>query len=298
MIYLYSVILFYLINLLYLKIWKKFSKLTPNGVGVLFIIPLTYFTLKFDLNFFFIISLILFTLIYFLDDVSNLNFYWRLLIQIATSAVIYFSFFTKFNFIEFALILFFFFILINTLNFHDGADLNISTLLFLIFFVIFYFTRNLIIKNITELILLYLLIFKIFNQKKNNLYFGDVGCFISSVLIFLFVINDIKNSLMIKAILSVILFPVIEVFLITFYRIYKKENLLSRNYYYLYQKIARKTKWKMYLIPNIFFAFTNYLIFNEINFSIQIIPYLILLNTALIILSHFIFSKFRNRNEN
>jgi hypothetical protein len=212
--------------------------------------------------------------------------------------VIYFSFFTKFNFIEFALILLFFFILINTLNFHDGADLNISTLLFLIFFVIFYFTRNLIIKNITELILLYLLIFKIFNVKKNNLYFGDVGCFISSVLIFLFVINDIKNLLMIKAILSVILFPVIEVFLITFYRIYKKENLLSRNYYYLYQTIARKTKWKMYLMPNIFFAFTNYLIFNEINFSIQIIPYLILLNTALIILSHFIFSKFRNRNEN
>jgi hypothetical protein len=298
MIYLYSVILFYLINLLYIKIWKKFSKLTPNGVGILFIIPLTYFTLKLDLNFFLVISLILFTLIYFLDDVSNLNFYWRLLIQIATSAVIYFSFFTKFNFIEFALILLFFFILTNTLNFHDGADLNISTLLFLIFFVIFYFTRNLIIKNITELILLYLLIFKIFNRKINNLYFGDVGCFISSVLIFLFVINDIKNLLMIKVILSVILFPVIEVFLITFYRIYKKENLLSRNYYYLYQTIARKTKWKMYLIPNIFFAFTNYLIFNEINFSIQIMSYLILLNTALIILLHFIFSKFRNRNEN
>jgi UDP-N-acetylmuramyl pentapeptide phosphotransferase/UDP-N-acetylglucosamine-1-phosphate transferase len=97
MIYLYLVILFYLINLLYIKIWKKFSKLTPNGVGILFIIPLTYFTLKLDLNFFLVISLILFTLIYFLDDVSNLNFYWRLLIQIATSAVIYFSFFTKFK---------------------------------------------------------------------------------------------------------------------------------------------------------------------------------------------------------
>ena len=169
MIYLSSAIIFYFLNFIYIKIWKEISKKTPTGVGFFLIIPLLYFLFEFDLKLFYSISLILFSFIYFFDDLIGLNFLWRILIQILTSVIIYFSFLDEFFFIQFFLIVSLFFILINSLNFQDGKDLNITILLFMIFLAFYFFSSNLVIKNVSELILIYLLIFSIFNGKKNNL---------------------------------------------------------------------------------------------------------------------------------
>jgi UDP-N-acetylmuramyl pentapeptide phosphotransferase/UDP-N-acetylglucosamine-1-phosphate transferase len=298
MIYFFSVILFFSFNFLYIKIWKAISKNIPTGIGICFLLPLIYFGLEFDLKLFYLIILILFSLIYFIDDLVGLNFLWRVLIQILTSIVLYFLFFIEINFIQLGLITLIFFISINTLNFQDGEDLNIATLLIIIFLVFYFFSSIPIIKNISELILLYLLIFGILNKKKKNLYFGDVGCFISTILIFLFIIKDIKNLLMMKVVLSVILFPILETFIVNLYRIYKRENLLTRNYYYIYQIIAKKTKYKLYLFPNIFFSFLNYLISSQSNLSVQLICLLIFLNLALNVILRFVVIKFPNYNEN
>jgi len=298
MIYFFSIILFFFFNLLYIKIWKVISKNTPTGVGIFFLLPLIYCGLAFDLKLSYLIILILFSLIYFMDDFVGLSFLWRVLIQILTSIVLYFSFFIEINFIQLGLITLIFFIYVNTLNFQDGEDLNVATLLIIIFLVFYFFSSILIIKNISELILIYLLIFCIFNQKKNNLYFGDVGCFISTILIFLFIIKDIENLLMMKVILSVLLFPILEIFLVNLYRIYKRENLLTRNYYYIYQIIAKKTKYKLYLFPNIFFSFLNYIISSQSNLSVQLVCLLIFINLTLSVILRFVVIKFPNNNEN
>lgn len=298
MIYLSSAIIFYFLNFIYIKIWKKISKKTPTGVGFFIIIPLLYFLFEFDLKLFYSISLILFSFIYFFDDLIGLNFLWRILIQILTPVIIYFSFLDEFFFIQFFLIVSLFFILTNSLNFQDGKDLNICILLFMIFLAFYFFSSNLVIKNVSELILIYLLIFSIFNRKKNNLYFGDAGCFISSILIFLFIINDIENLLLVKVILSIIIFPILEIFLVNLYRIYKKENLLDRNYYYLYQILAKKIKYKLYLLPNIVFAFVNYFISSELSINMNVILFLIFINLFLTAILRFIISKFPDYHEN
>lgn len=298
MIYLSSAIIFYFLNFIYIKIWKEISKKTPTGVGFFLIIPLLYFLFKFDLKLFYSISLILFSFIYFFDDLIGLNFLWRILIQILTSVIIYFWFLDEFFFVHFFLIVSLFFILANSLNFQDGEDLNISILLFMIFLAFYFFSSNLVIKNVSELILIYLLIFSIFNGKKNNLYFGDAGCFISSILIFLFIINDIENLLLVKVILSIIFFPILEIFLVNLYRIYKKENLLDRNYYYIYQILAKKIKYKLYLLPNIVFAFVNYFISSELSINMNVILFLIFINLFLSGILRFVINKFPNLHEN
>lgn len=298
MVYLFSAIIFYFFNFIYIKIWKKISKKTPTGVGFFLVIPLIYFLFKFDLKLFYSISLILFSLIYFFDDLIGLNFLWRILIQILTSAIIYFSFSFELFFIQFFLVVSLFFILMNSLNFQDGKDLNITILLLMIFFAFYFFSSNLVIKNISELILIYLLIFSIFNGKKNNLYFGDAGCFISSILIFLFIITDIENLVLIKVILSIIFFPIVEIFLVNLYRIYKKENLLARNYYYIYQILAKKIKYKLYLLPNFFLALVNYFIFSQLSINMKLILFLIFINLSLGVILRLVISKFPDLYEN
>ena len=298
MINLFLAIIFYFFNFIYIKIWKIISKKTPTGVGFFLVIPLIYFLFEFDLKLFCSISLILFSFIYFFDDLIGLNFLWRILIQLLTSVIIYFSFSFELLFIQFFLLVSLCFILANSLNFQDGKDLNITILLLMIFLAFYFFSSNLVIKNISELILIYLLIFSIFNGKKNNLYFGDAGCFISSILIFLFIINDIENLLLIKVILSIIFFPILEIFLVNLYRIYKKENLLTRNYYYTYQILAKKIKYKLYLLPNLFLALVNYLISSQLSINMKLILFLIFINLSLGVILRLVISKFPDLYEN
>ena len=49
MIYLFSTIIFYFFNFIYIKIWKKISKKTPTGAGFFLVIPLIYFLQVFDI---------------------------------------------------------------------------------------------------------------------------------------------------------------------------------------------------------------------------------------------------------
>jgi UDP-N-acetylmuramyl pentapeptide phosphotransferase/UDP-N-acetylglucosamine-1-phosphate transferase len=282
---------------LYAKLWKKNFKHTPRGAGIFLVIPLIIYAYEIDYKLLHLLSLILFLLVYLFDDLIGLKALWKLLIQIITPIVIYFSFSFEFNFIYFVIFILTFIILSNTLNFQDGEDLNVAVLLVLIFTIFYFFSLNLIIKKNAELILIFLFVFIFFNRKKNTLYLGDIGCFISSILIFLFIISDIRNLGMIKIILPIILFPFAEIFYVTLYRIYKKENLFSRNYYYIYQILAKKNKTKIYLFPNLFFALANYLVLDQLNPSIQSILFLMILNLTFSIILRFLINKFSDYNE-
>ena len=114
----------------------------------------------------------------------------------------------------------------------------------------------------------------------------------------MFIISDFNNRLMIKLLLSVIIFPITDVFFVFFYRIYKKENLLSRNYHHIYQVLKKKTKWKLYLLPNIVFALTNILISTQISLNINLALILIGLNFLFCIITHVIINNLKNYNEN
>ena len=103
---------------------------------------------------------------------------------------------------------------------------------------------------------------------------------------------------MIKVILSIIFFPILEIFVVNLYRIYKKENLLARNYYYIYQILAKKIKYKLYLLTNIVFAFVNYFISSELSINMNVILFLIFINLFLSGTLRFVINKFPNLHEN
>tara|TARA_E500000178_G_C16457261_1_gene502809 strand:- start:127 stop:438 length:312 start_codon:yes stop_codon:yes gene_type:complete len=103
---------------------------------------------------------------------------------------------------------------------------------------------------------------------------------------------------MIKLFLSVIIFPITDVFFVFFYRVYKKENLLSRNYHHIYQVLKKKTKWKLYLLPNVIFALINILISTQMTLNINLVFILISLNFLFCIITHVTINNIKNYNEN
>ena len=116
--------------------------------------------------------------------------------------------------------------------------------------------------------------------------------------LFLFIITDIENLLLIKVILSITLFPIVEIFLVNLYRVYKKENLLARNYYYIYQILAKKIKYKLYLLPNLFLALVNYFISSQLSINMKLILFLIFINLSLGVILRLVISKFPDLYEN
>ena len=290
----FFIFLFSLINFLYIKTWNKFLDKVPTGIGILLTIPCFFFYFEQNFNFISIALILVFSFIYFLDDLIEINFLWRILLQILASFVIYFLFITEVNFITIFFNLLVFLILVNTLNFQDGENLNIAILLIIIFGNFYFNSEYKFIQHTSELILFFLISFSFFNIKKNSLYFGDSSCYFISIIIFLFAYNEIHNEILIKSLIAIIVFPIIDVFYVVIYRFFRKENLLSRNYLHLYQIIAQKTNLKFYLLPNILFSFLN--IFISLYFSLEMnfIVFLVILNTVLLIVINLIIKKLFN----
>lgn len=285
---------FLLVNFFYIKIWNNYSNKVPTGVGFLLIVPCFFFYLEQNLYFISIALIIIFSFIYFLDDLIEINFFVRILLQIFASLVIYFSFTAELNLIIIFINLLLFLILVNALNFQDGEDLNIATLLLIIFGIFYFYSEDSYIQKTSEVILLFVISFSIFNRKKNLLYFGDSGCYFLSIIIFLFAYNEIQNPVLIKFLISVILFPIIDVVYVIMYRVLNKQNLLSRNYLHLYQILAKKSVLKIYLLPNILFSILNISISLYFDLEINFLVYLIFLNVFLLFIIRFAIQKFTN----
>ena len=162
-----------------------------------------------------------------------------------------------------------------------------------IFFLFYYFSINPLIQKTSLLTLTFLLAFIFFNRKKNTLYFGDSGCYVCCLLIFFFLIVDLENQNLLKAFLSSIIFPITDVFYVAIYRIYKHEDLLSRNHYHIYQVLSKKIKGRVYLLPNFIFCILNLCISFYMNLNMNFIIFLVSFNFIACFVFHFILSKLK-----
>ena len=280
-----------IVNFFYIKIWKKFTDKVPSGIGVLLAIPCFFYYFQQNLYFTSVVLILTFSFLYYLDDLKGIHFLSRLFLQTSASLVIYFSYTLEINLIIIFLNLIFFIILVNVLNFQDGEDLNISILLIPIFILFYLYSESEIIKNVSKIIALFLIAFSLFNSKKNTLYFGDSGCFFVSIIIFLFAYNEINNLILIKLLIAVLAFPVIDVFYVILYRIFKKENLLSRNYLHVYQILAQKVNLKINLVPNILFSVLNILISLNFLLEVKFIFFLVFINILFLFIIRLIIKK-------
>ena len=156
--------------------------------------------------------------------------------------------------------------MVNVSNFYDGADLNLCTFillytvtnsffipmghpLFLVLWVLAFFSLGFSFKNATPL----------------SVYFGDSGSFFFAGVMFIVLISILSGALPFQPLMLVPLFiPVLDVVCVLVIRIRRGEDLLSRNYYHLYQRIqilsGKKFFYLMPQIVNLFcFALLHYL---------------------------------------
>ena len=255
-----------LFTYIYKVVWSNllYHKETPTGFGIFLILTLFVFTLTLEGNQdnFYILSLILlFSLIYWFDDYMYLTSIFRFLVQFVSGFLLAYLCLhlneSNFGIYEIPILIFFglssiFFT--NIINFYDGLDLNISTLIFLFSLVlIFFINLNEIYFTYGIIIASFILGFSVFNFVPNNIFFGDSGCFafgsfINLLLIQSFINQDLTSFIYIFIPLAL---PILDVFYVIILRIQLKEALLTRNYHHLYHKIEKKFKNKMYLIPQL-----------------------------------------------
>ena len=262
-----SSIFFLIYFLLYIKIWNKLRIDTPTGSGIIFLFPMIYLCIYSNINLFIVFIIVFLSIAYYFDDLFSLNYLLRIFFQFFAATLIYYFFFGMSQYFIFLMFLIVFVCLINVINFQDGNDLNLASILLIVFFVV-YFSSNLdFIKQLSLISIIFLIIFSFFNKNPSNIYFGDSGCFIITILIFIIILSDFENINLIKNIISVLIFAIIDVLYVILLRIYRRENLLTRNYYHVYQILQKNSKYFFYLVPNILISFINLIIFSNLSFN-------------------------------
>jgi len=260
----------------YKFLWNYFStNSTPKGFGVLMPIVLLISLKK--ISFFEPLSLVLsvislLSVIYWLDDLYELNPLFRITLSFISGVSLYLVtiFYGGETFLPGIIGLAVFYgvinvILTNVLNFYDGADLNISLLILLSCLCSLFNPISQGWQHIIFSAIIFISSFSFLNRIPKYLYFGDAGTFAYSSLITSIFIFKMQSNLSISIEFFIpFLLPVLDVFYVIFIRVKRKENLLTRNYLHLYQKLNDRFDSKFYLLPQVvnFIAclFTLYLI--------------------------------------
>jgi len=253
-IYFYSFGISTFLLLLHIFIWRKFSLSTPSGAGIY--LGLIYFMHSsfFGLNFIALNYILPLSIIFFLDDIIEVSPGIRIL------AIIFAVIGVSLNSDHITFVIGFFILvmsitLVNIVNFYDGRDLNFATLFFLNIFGWLFLSDNENVIKLGIISLLFLIPFAILNSKPNRIYIGDTGAFVLSMTLVSVIVIDISSEELNLFYLFPFILPTIDVFYVLAYRFFKGENLLSRNFYHLYQKDHFGRFRFFYIVPQIFFYF-------------------------------------------
>ena len=277
----------------YKVLWHYFSmNSTPKGFGVL--MPMLLLVSLKKMSFFEPLSLALsvislLSVIYWLDDLYEINPLFRVALSFISGVSLYLL--SIFNsgetFLPGIIGLAVFYgvinvILTNVLNFYDGADLNISLLILLSCLCSLFNPISQDLQHVIFSAIVFIASFSFLNRRPNYLYFGDAGTFAYSSLITSIMIFKMQSSLTISLEFFIpFLLPVLDVFYVIYVRIKSKENLLTRNYLHLYQKLNDRFDNKFYLLPQI----VNFIV---CFFTLYLIKDLQLNNLIILILLSFI----------
>ncbi len=247
---------------IYKTIWYQIYEFgrVPTGFGIflplVFFLPLSQDYWSINLIISSIILLIL-TIIYWIDDIINLSAKIRLALSFslgASVALVHLLWFDHGIFsLAFGMILvgFISMILVNTINFYDGSDLNLALLSILSFsFFILYLPQSHYLTITAIMGVAFMLAFGIFNAFPKSIFFGDSGSFALVGFFILIITEFLNNSKAVSVEVFIpILLPLIDVSFVLLLRLYLGHNLLTRNYLHLYQKLEITYSGKFYLIP-------------------------------------------------
>jgi UDP-N-acetylmuramyl pentapeptide phosphotransferase/UDP-N-acetylglucosamine-1-phosphate transferase len=143
-------------------------------------------------------------------------------------------------------------LLTNVVNFSDGADLNLATLMLLTVAVILLIGRDAAFMRESAIVIAaFVLPFALLNCRPRTIYFGDAGCFVFASFLTIMTVCYFRNSGSTAAAYAAIpmALPVYDAVYVVVWRIIHKEDILSRNYLHLYQKLQIKYRNFSYLLP-------------------------------------------------
>ena len=257
--------------IIYLKIAEKWSIIdqpnsrsshlfvTKRGGGIIYLIALVIYMISSNFNMpSIIICGLLLGIMGFIDDIKNLDFKIKLIIQCLTIG--YFLSTGNYNGLEWYLLILMFFLIIssiNILNFMDGIN-GLTILYSLSFLMSFYIINAHIIaftdSNFLLIVILSNLIIGYFNiRKKAVCFLGDVGAITMGFLYAVLTITLIvKTDSLSPLILFLVYFldsgwTIVE-------RLFAKENIFHPHRKHLYQLLVNEYKLSHLLVAVIYFS--------------------------------------------
>jgi UDP-N-acetylmuramyl pentapeptide phosphotransferase/UDP-N-acetylglucosamine-1-phosphate transferase len=142
-------------------------------------------------------------------------------------------------------------LLTNAVNFSDGADLNVAALIVLTVATILLIGPDAAFMRPSAIIILaFVLPFALLNCRPRTIYFGDAGCFVFASFLTIMTVCYFRNGGDTAAFAAIPLaLPVYDACYVVVWRVRNKEDILSRNYLHLYQKLQIKYRNFGYLLP-------------------------------------------------
>ena len=254
----------YFFGKVYIFLWTNTKNLatTPSGFGVLLpmflLISVMLISQTLTVSHISILIIFISGLIYWMDDVVNLSPLTRILIAFFSGVALFLlaspeALFTPLELLVLTITFGIFSIgITNVVNFYDGSDLNLATMIFLAGIILLFFPGTSISEfgNFGAVMVGFSVGFGWINRTPLSLYLGDSGAFVLALIFTFFLITYVLDLTYVPAeLMLVVALPVLDVFFVLLIRLYYKHDLLSRNYLHLYQRIRIRFGGFVHIIP-------------------------------------------------
>ena len=287
--YLLVSIILIVVSFLYLKIAKKtnivdkpnhrssHTKTTVRGGGIIFPIAILLFFFLNDFKYsYFVLGVVLISIVSFLDDIYTLSAKVRFPFQVLSIFLILYQVALPFSPIYIYLLSFFIGIgLINTFNFMDGINgiTGIYSMSVLFGFYLINHKEQIVLDDLILYSAISLLVFGFYNFRKKALFFaGDIGSIAIGMLIFflgIFFVIKLSSPLIL---FLIIVYGADATCTIIYRKLYTKESLFDPHRHHIYQKIVDVYKMshiKVSAFYGVIQLVVNYIIFKTYMLSLN-----------------------------
>lgn len=260
--------LFFVLELLYFRIALKYeiidkpnhrsshTALTIRGGGIIFPVAVLVGCLFLNISYsFFLLGLIIISIISFLDDLNSVNRGIRFLLHALSVYLLLMQLDVFISWYWYPVLLILIVGILNAYNFMDGINGITGGYSLIVWASLFYVNRfvyEFISENLLLSIFLSLLVFVYFNfRKKARCFAGDVGSIsIAFIIIFLLAQLIIKSQNFLF--LTFILVYGLDVISTIVFRIFKHENIFEAHRSHFYQYLSNEKKWPHLLVSVVY----------------------------------------------
>ncbi|MCX3264070.1 MraY family glycosyltransferase [Pedobacter agri] len=264
-------IILLLLELVYFKIADRFNiidkpnhrsshtSVTIRGGGVIFCLAALIYFFSFGFHYpYFILGLLLISLISFLDDIFTLNNKVRISVHLIAVLLMFYQwglFSLTLYWIPIAII----FVIgtINAYNFMDGINGITGGYSLVAIGTLYYLNEKVVAFTSSDLLItigLSLLVFNFFNfRKRAKCFAGDVGS-VSIAFIIVFFIGQLIIKTQNFNYILLLLFYGLDAASTIFFRAIRKENIFEAHRSHFYQYLANQLKWNHLVVSGLYMS--------------------------------------------